>query len=153
MSELTDARPARPRPRVRIVLASLVAALLVGVTGPATAAGSECSSQLDAEGFPVWSDGCSTTVAPGRFGPLLMGRTNKATAKATDYLAYSEFCRRWDGVAAGPDWRSKGGTLTAWRGGSTTSKGLRPEFVTGPRTGPVPVVGPNGVLGQRLRPG
>ena len=113
--------------RVGIVLASLLAALLVGVPGPATAAGSGCSYQLDAEGFPVWSEGCSTTVAPGRFGPLRMGRTTKAKAKATDYLAYSEFCRRWDGVAAGPDWRSKGGTLTAWRGGSTTTKGLRPN--------------------------
>ena len=113
--------------RLGIVLASLLAALLVGVTVPATAAGSGCSYQLDAEGFPVWSEGCSTTVAPGRFGPLHMGRTTQAKAKAIDYLAYSAFCRRWDGVAAGPDWRSKSGTLTAWRGGSKTTKGLKPN--------------------------
>lgn len=113
--------------RLGIVLASLLAALLVGPSVPATASGSECTHQLDVEGFPVWSESCSTTVAPGRFGPLRMGRTTQAKAKAMDYLAYSEFCRRWDGVAAGPDWRSKGGTLTAWRGGSKTTKGLRPN--------------------------
>lgn len=109
--------------RLAAVLITSVAVGVSGIQHPAVAAG--CSYTLTADGFPFWS-GCSTTVAPGRFGPLEMGVTTVQQAKNRNYLAYNRFCARWDGVAAFRDWRKKDGRVVAWRGGTRTTKGLRP---------------------------
>ena len=98
--------------------------LLFGIPSTASAAG--CSYTYDSDGFPEWS-GCSTTVAPGKFGPLKMGTSTVASAKSSNYLAFNKFCDRWDGVQAGPDWKRASGKVVWWRGGTKTTKGLRPE--------------------------
>lgn len=107
-------------------IAALMATLVLVAGLPAQASAASCTYTRTADGFPVWS-GCSTTVAPGRFGPLRMGRTTVGDAKDKKYLAYNRLCGGWYGVQAGPDWRKKQGVLVWWRGGTVTSKGLRPR--------------------------
>ena len=111
---------------LRIVTAVAAAGVLaIGIPSTAaTAAG--CTYTYDSDGFPKWS-GCSTTVAPGKFGPLKMGTTSVASAKSSNYLAYNKFCSRWDGVQAGPDWKRTSAKVVWWRGGTKTTKGLRPK--------------------------
>ncbi len=109
----------------RFVTTVTVAGLFaVGVPSAATAA--DCAYTYDSNGFPQWS-GCSTTVAPGKFGPLKMGTTTVKRAKSSNYLAYNAFCTRWDGVQALPDWKRANGKVVWWRGGTKTTKGLRPK--------------------------
>ncbi len=113
------------RSRLLGAVVTAVSVLVLGVQVPAEAA--TCSYTLNSDGFPVWAAGCPTEVSPGKFGPLRMGRTTVATAKRKQYLAYNEFCSRWDGVAAHSDWRRKNGRIIAWLGGATTTKKLRPS--------------------------
>ena len=111
--------------RARRFCTTVAAAGLLAVGIPSTATAVGCTYTYDSNGFPKWS-GCSTTVAPGKFGPLKMGTTTVASAKASNYLAYNKFCERWDGVQALPDWKRANGKVVWWRGGTKTTKGLRP---------------------------
>lgn len=111
--------------RARRFFTTVAAAGLLAVGIPSTATAVGCTYTYDSNGFPKWS-GCSTTVAPGKFGPLKMGTTTVASAKASNYLAYNKFCERWDGVQALPDWKRANGKVVWWRGGTKTTKGLRP---------------------------
>jgi hypothetical protein len=112
--------------KVASLMAAAVAAATLTVGVPTTASAADCTVTYNAEGFPRWS-GCSTTIAPGKFGPIRMGKTSVASAKARNYLAYNRLCERWDGVAAFSDWKSKKGKIVWWRGGDRTSKGLLPS--------------------------
>lgn len=107
-----------------VLAVGIAAVLLVGAL-PVQAAAATCEYTRTADGFPLWS-GCSTTVSPGRFGPLRMGRTTVADAKAMNYLAYNQLCSRWDGVEAYGDWSKRQRKVVWWRGGTITTKGLRP---------------------------
>lgn len=98
-----------------------------GLLGADPASAAECTYAYDQNGFPRWSDSCSTVMSPGRFGPLRMGKTSVVQARAKNYLAKNKYCGgRLDGVAAFDNWRRKDGRVYAWTaGGSRTGKAMR----------------------------
>lgn len=67
---------------LRIGVAVVVGMAGLGATAPLSAA--DCSYTYNQDGFPRWSDSCSTVMSPGRFGPLTMGKTMVAKARELD---------------------------------------------------------------------
>ena len=117
---------------LRVGVAVVVGLSGLGAVAPVSAA--ECTYTYNQDGFPSWSGSCSTVMAPGRFGPLTMGKTTVTKARELGYLATNRFCGgRLDGVAAYNNWRRQDGKVTAWTGGGTrrgdvvTTKGLKPS--------------------------
>lgn len=115
---------------VRMGVAVVSVALGLGVVAPGQAA--DCTYSYDQNGLPQWSKSCSTVLSPGRFGPLRMGKTTVAEARAKNYLAWNTYCGdRLEGVQARSNWRRKDGKVYAWTAGSrtpgaiSTSKGLQ----------------------------
>lgn len=101
----------------------------------APAGAAACAPSYDENGFPLWSGACPSTMSPGRFGPLVMGETRVADARADGLVAVNDACGgRLDGVTAYDNWRRKKGVVVAWSGRKTaagkwltTSKGLKPN--------------------------
>lgn len=108
-------------------MAGLVCVSLLAA--PVPSVGAACTYRYDEFGFPRWSSSCNSTVSPGRFGPLRMGKTTVSAARSKGYLAKNRMCGgRLDGVSAYDNWRRRDGTVMVWtdsRDGSTTDKGLR----------------------------
>lgn len=104
-----------------------IASLALGLVSHAPVQAAQCTYTYNQDGFPRWSDACSTVVSPGRFGPLKMGTTTVAEARAKNYLAKNTMCGgRLDGVAAFNNWRRKDGKVHAWTaGGSRTGSAVR----------------------------
>lgn len=116
--------------KLRIGVAAASVVLGLAVNTPVQAA--QCTYNYDQNGFPRWSKSCSTVLSPGRFGPLTMGKTPVADARAKNYLAKNLMCGggRLEGVQARSNWRRKDGKVYVWTAGSRTpgvirtSKGL-----------------------------
>jgi hypothetical protein len=120
-------------PTIAAVLAVSAALAGMGTASPASAA---CSCRYEGDpGYrtPKWSSNCNTTVSPGKFGPLRMGRTTVAEAKRLNYLVSNPFCGgRVYGLNAGALWEKKGGKVVSWFAGlrkrqTQTTRGLHPR--------------------------
>ena len=117
---------------LRIGVTVVVGVAGLGAAAPVSAA--ECTYTYNQDGFPRWSNSCSTVMSPGRFGPLRMGKTTVSQARGKGYLATNRFCGgRLDGVAAYDNWRRQDGKVAAWTSGGVrpgnvaTTKGLEPS--------------------------